>query len=352
MGFYKGKKIEFHILQSFPVSCLNRDDVGSPKTALIGGVQRARVSSQAWKRQVRLQLHEMGIRTACRTKLIERKILEQMCIPSENAQLAEEAAKLVADSLVTDTLFFFSETEAKGLARFIEANSFFPDKTVNAKEVFKVLKESSTKGFMNLDGLDIALFGRMVANSQTLNVEAAASFAHAISTHRVSNEIDFFTALDDEIKDEDYTQTSHLDSNEFNSATYYRYVALDLGQLAETIGDNQQNIETAIEAFIKALFVAVPFARQATMTSACPWDFARIYVRKGQKLQASFENPVKSKGDGFLKPSIETLRNEMDKKERTFGSLFQCLGIFEWGENPDYSIDSLISDVIEASRKE
>ena len=55
-------KIEFHILQSFPVSCLNRDDVGSPKSAMIGGVNRARVSSQCWKRQVRLAMHEFGIK--------------------------------------------------------------------------------------------------------------------------------------------------------------------------------------------------------------------------------------------------------------------------------------------------
>ena len=71
------KKIEFHILQSFPVSCLNRDDVGSPKTAVIGGVTRARVSSQCWKRAVRLSLHELGVKLGLRTKKIEQKIVRK-----------------------------------------------------------------------------------------------------------------------------------------------------------------------------------------------------------------------------------------------------------------------------------
>ena len=70
------KKIEFHILQSFPVSCLNRDDVGSPKTAVIGGVTRARVSSQCWKRAVRLSLRDLGVKLGLRTKKIEQTLTE------------------------------------------------------------------------------------------------------------------------------------------------------------------------------------------------------------------------------------------------------------------------------------
>lgn len=353
---HKGKRIEFHILQSFPVSCLNRDDVGSPKTAMIGGVTRARVSSQAWKRQVRMQMHEMGIRIACRTKLIKEKILE--CFDEADKQRADRPAQIISDILAKDTLYFFSETEAKGLAHFIVDNEYLENiqekalaEKAFANKVFKAQKDAAVKGFEALDGLDIALFGRMVANSQTLSIEAAASFAHAISTHKVSNEIDFFTALDDQIADEDQTRTSHLGSNEFNSATYYRYVSLDLGQLAATIGDDQDNIDKAINAFTKALFVAVPFARQATMSSSSPWDFARVYVRNGQKIQASFENPVKSKGEGFLKPSIETLKTELDNKEKMCGSMFGLKGKHEWGENPCYSIDDLIEDLVNDSHE-
>jgi len=54
------KHLELHILQSVPVTCLNRDDLGSPKTAFFGGVQRARVSSQSWKRAIREYAHEIS----------------------------------------------------------------------------------------------------------------------------------------------------------------------------------------------------------------------------------------------------------------------------------------------------
>lgn len=67
---YKNLNVEFHILQSFPVTCLNRDDVGAPKTAVVGGTTRSRVSSQCWKRQVRLAMRDFGAKLGTRTKLI------------------------------------------------------------------------------------------------------------------------------------------------------------------------------------------------------------------------------------------------------------------------------------------
>ena len=74
-----GQRVEFHILQSFPVTCLNRDDVGAPKSAVVGGTPRARVSSQCWKRQVRLAMHEMGLKIGMRTKLVS-DLIAQECI--------------------------------------------------------------------------------------------------------------------------------------------------------------------------------------------------------------------------------------------------------------------------------
>jgi CRISPR system Cascade subunit CasC len=63
--------LDVHALQTVPPSNLNRDDTGAPKTALYGGVPRARVSSQAWKRATRtyfadehlLEPSELGVRT-------------------------------------------------------------------------------------------------------------------------------------------------------------------------------------------------------------------------------------------------------------------------------------------------
>lgn len=377
---YEKMNLEFHILQSFPVTCLNRDDVGAPKTATVGGTTRARVSSQCWKRQVRMSLRDFGVQLGSRTKLISDLIarecvslgatesqskacgdkVEQIFIkkkeatnkkPAKDKQeelFAEESSDEGASHDKTDTLLFLSPKEVSIIAKAFHENSFNPDLVItqkDAKKQAKELEELIGKVDDHIDALDIALFGRMVAQAATMNVEAAASFSHAISTHKVTNEVEFFTALDD-IKN----KTEHMGSLEFNSATYYRYVSVNLGQLCETLG--VEPISDAMEAFIKALYVAVPSARQTSQSGASPWEFARVYVRKGQRLQVPFETTVKSPNGGYLENSKKAMCDYLDKQEKLAGSLFGKLQKFEFGDNEDFSIDALIKGIKEAIAEE
>ncbi|MBW3798303.1 type I-E CRISPR-associated protein Cas7/Cse4/CasC [Aeromonas hydrophila] len=335
----KNTRIEFHILQSFPVTCLNRDDVGAPKTAVVGGVTRARVSSQCWKRQVRLALQEFGVKLGIRTKKVAELVTEH-CIKRGAAQEpAQLCASKIAELLADDTLLFISDSEAEAFAGYAKEQQFDASK-IKDKELAKLAKKSLNPA---LDALDIALFGRMVAKAADMNVEAAASFSHAISTHKVANEVEFFTALDDR---QEEPGSAHMGSLEFNSATYYRYISLDLGQLADTMGGdelNKEQLKQAIAAFTKALFVAVPAARQTTQSGSSPWEFAKVLVRKGQRLQVPFDEPVKAAGHGFLLPSVEALKGYICKKEALTGSLFGKLGDYEWGEDETFSLDHLIA---------
>jgi CRISPR system Cascade subunit CasC len=329
---YRNTRIEFHILQSFPVTCLNRDDVGAPKTAIVGGVTRARVSSQCWKRQVRLALQDFGIKLGIRTKQSEGLFVKACLEAGAEEATAQACGKKMADLLIDDTLLFISESEARAFAEYAKDNAF-DDSKLKDKELAKVAKKALNPA---VDALDIALFGRMVAKAADMNVEAAASFAHAISTHKVSNEVEFFTALDD-LQTE--PGSAHMGSLEFNSSTYYRYVSLDLGQLAQTLGAD--DLKQAIAAFTQALFLAVPAARQTTQSGASPWEFARVLVRKGQRLQVPFETAIKGKDGGYLQPSIEALKGYLDKKEKLSGSLFGKQAGYEWGEDENFSIDDL-----------
>ncbi|WP_017938164.1 type I-E CRISPR-associated protein Cas7/Cse4/CasC [Zestomonas thermotolerans] len=332
---YTNTRIEYHILQSFPVTCLNRDDVGAPKTAVVGGVTRARVSSQCWKRQVRLAMPAFGIKLAVRTKQAESLFVQACLEAGADEASAQACGKKLAELLIDDTLLFISDSEARAFAEYAREQEFDATK-LKDKEVAKVARKAINPA---VDALDIALFGRMVAKAADMNVEAAASFAHAISTHRVSNEVEFFTALDD-LQTE--LGSAHMGSLEFNSATYYRYVSLDLGQLAQTLGE--EDLKKAIAAFTQALFVAVPSARQTTQSGASPWEFARVLVRKGQRLQVPFETPVQRARDGgYLQPSIEALKGYLDKTEKLSGSLFGKLGCYDWGEDENFSIDDLIA---------
>lgn len=334
---YTNTRIEFHILQSFPVTCLNRDDVGAPKTAVVGGSTRARVSSQSWKRQVRLALQDFDVQLGIRTKKVEQLMADACIKAGASEEQAQKCGESIAKSLSDDTLLFISATEAEAFAAYAKELEFDASK-LKDKELAKVAKKALSPA---VDALDIALFGRMVAKAADMNVEAAASFAHAISTHRVSNEVEFFTALDD-LQDE--PGSAHMGSLEFNSATYYRYISLDLGQLAQTLGEDA-DLKPAIEAFTKALFVAVPSARQTTQSGASSWEFARVLVRKGQRLQVPFETAVKAEQGGFLQASINTLTSYLDKKEKMTGSLFGKQGAYDWGLDENYTIDQLIADL-------
>jgi CRISPR system Cascade subunit CasC len=284
-------------------------------------------------------MQEYGTKLGMRTKHIAELIANACLAKGATDDQAKACGEAIASHLSKDTLLFFTQTEAQAFAEYAQAHAFDAAK-LKDKDTHKVAKKALN---LAVDGIDIALFGRMVAQAAELNVEAACSFAHAISTHKVANEVEFFTAVDDDpmgLRED--SGSAHMGSLEFNSATYYRYVSLDLGQLYQTL--NGQNMAGAIESFVKALYVAVPTARQTTMTGLSAWDYAKVLVRKGQALQASFDNPVKAKGDGYLEPSIEALKAELAKKETMAGSMFGKIAEIELG-NDDHpnSIDDVIA---------
>jgi len=389
---FQSKIIEFHILQSFPVSCLNRDDVGSPKTAVVGGVTRARVSSQCWKRQVRLAMQDFDIHLGFRTKHITKLIIDacHQKLKADNLEITDELAENIKqlgeyvskvlddkssadkkmDEYKASTLIFLSNSDTTRIAEAMSPFDFsltkLDEKLETLSQTLKAAKKEKDKDLILSiqeekkaldkiksitalfndfnpfhDGLDIALFGRMVANAAMMNVEAACSFSHAISTHKSNSEVEFFTALDD-CQQQDETGSAHMGSLEFNSATYYRYISLDLGQLYQTL--DAQDLPKAIEAFTKALFIAVPSARQTTQSAASPWEYAKVLVRKGQRLQIPFEKPVRAEqGGGYLQPSIDALKNELNKKEKLAGSLFGKLDEYTFGEDESFNIDDLVA---------
>lgn len=331
---FKNLRIEFHILQSFPVTCLNRDDVGAPKTAVVGGAQRARVSSQAWKRPVRMAMHEFGGKLGMRTKQVASTLAKACSDLGAGQEQGNSCGETIASYLSKDTLLFFTGSEAKAFAQYAQEQDF-DAKKLKDKDVHKIAKKALNPA---IDGIDIALFGRMVAQAAELNVEAAVSFSHAISTHKVSNEVEFFTALDDLATE---PGSAHMGSLEFNSATYYRYVSLDLGQLYETLGG--QNLPEAVENFTKALFIAVPAAHQTTQSGASPWEFAKVLVRKGQRLQVPFETAVKPKDGGYIQPSIDAMTSYLARQEKLHGSLFGKQAEYTYGQEDSFTIDNLIA---------
>ena len=202
--------IDIHVIQTVPPSCVNRDDTGSPKSSIYGGVRRARVSSQAWKRAIRLAFREMYTPDdlANRTKHIVTMVEEQIQKLDSNADASALAIKALESAGLkinkknpengTDALFFMSSAQAKALA------------TIAVKEPKKLTdKEACKVALKDNPSIDMALFGRMIASDPSLNYDAAAMVAHSISTHKVQTEFDYFTAVDD-LSADDNAGAGHL----------------------------------------------------------------------------------------------------------------------------------------------
>lgn len=320
------KTLELHILQSFPVTCLNRDDVGAPKSALFGGVQRARVSSQCWKRAVRLMAKDLsptlfgGDRTRYIIPALKKALMEKGLAEAAANKAAEELAegglgkKDEKHEGAVKTLFYISPLEIEAV---VSAYCGEGDEKKRVKNAIKLLAESAK------DKADIAVFGRMVADDHSLSVEGAGMFSHAISTHKVSNEIDFFTAVDD-LKPEESEGAGHMGTNEFNSACYYRYIALNLDLLKEDdhlsiLSDEE--IKQVIDTFIRSTLLAVPGARKNSMMGFNPPEYVLGTIREGQpvSLVNAFEKPVKSSGGGYVDESVKRMEEKFRWMEKTYG---------------------------------
>ena len=314
--------VDFHVLQTVPPSCVNRDDIGQPKTAVYGGTLRARVSSQAWKHAMRQKFleifpeEEIGKRTKRVVDLIAGYILETS--PEADAvslaQKALEAAGLKSKtdpkkegkSPETDALFFISDAQAKKLAGIAAAH---PDGKYDKEECKKALQENPS--------IDIALFGRMAAGILELNTDAAAQVAHAISTHAVSNEYDYFTAVDD-CAPEDNAGAGHLGTVEYNSSTLYRYATVNVMELARTLG-TERAAET-VRAFGEAFIRSMPTGKQNSFANRTLPDAVYVTLRKDQpvNLCGAFEKPVRKSADGYAEPSKAALKQYAQQMYATF----------------------------------
>lgn len=307
--------LDIHAIQTLPPSNINRDDTGSPKTAQYGGVRRARVSSQAWKRAMRLYFAEnsdaeVGVRTKDIVSYVANFIKKQKPeIASQNAfEMAKKTIKKAGITIGTDdkakALFFIGKTQAEKLADAAISNN--KDK----KALQQVLKSNPA--------VDIALFGRMLANKEngiTLNEDASAQVVHAISTHGVQTEFDYYTAVDD-LAAEDNAGAGMLGTVEYNSSTLYRYANVAVHELLRQLGDADVTVST-LKLFIEAFANSLPTGKINTFANQTVPQAIMINIRDDRpvNLVSAYETPVKS-SEGFVKPSIDRMFAELKKTEK------------------------------------
>ena len=327
--------VDIHVIQSLPPSCVNRDDSGSPKSAVYGGVRRLRVSSQSWKRAARLYFKNhlntsnLGTRTKHLAQIIATQIGEIDSGLSETAlTLAIKAINAAADKnkkiIAVDNkgnfrkestpLFFASPEQVRRTAELV-VTSQQTGKRLSKKDVQQTLSAQS--------GIDIALFGRMVASAPVLNVDAACQVAHAISTHAAENEYDFFTAVDDEKSrsEEEDAGAGMMGTVEFSSATMYRYATVNIDMLRHNLGDGEAALR-ALEVFIRGFCLSMPTGKQNTFANRTVPETVVVTVREDQpvSLVGAFEEAVPADAArGYVARSVEALARHAATIEDNYG---------------------------------
>ncbi|MFJ4585648.1 type I-E CRISPR-associated protein Cas7/Cse4/CasC [Streptomyces echinatus] len=345
--------LDVHALQNVPPSNLNRDDTGAPKSAVYGGVTRARVSSQAWKRATRryftqlLDPAELGVRTKRVAELLAEHITGlQPDIDAEQAwALATEVLQTATGSKIeppkrkadaakkngdptpapeSSYLMFLSARQLQLLAALAvegatDIKAFLKDKDVKAR---------AKKIADGRHSVDIALFGRMVTDATDLNVDAAAQVAHALSVHRAETESDYFTAVDDRNLLDSEPGAGMIGTVDFNSSTLYRYAAVDVNLLTRNLGKGLNEDEPAIpvrravEAFLDGFVSSLPTGKINTFGNHTLPDAVVVKLRTARPVSfvSAFEKPVVAdQSGGHMEAACARLADYIPEMERAYG---------------------------------
>jgi CRISPR system Cascade subunit CasC len=306
--------VDIHILQSVPPSNINRDDTGSPKTARFGGVQRARVSSQAWKRATRkrfnatLDKSDIGYRTKRVVELLGEEIcgLDSGISEEDSRRLASEVLKIAGIKLSTpkppkDSPKDFRPIDLTGYLLFLSAGQFakLAELAIKAHQSSSKVDGKLAKLAINSENsFDVALFGRMVADDAELNVDAAAQVAHAISVQAVESEFDYFTAVDDMQERDQESGAGMIGTVEFNSSTLYRYATVNVPGLQWNLGDPAATAR-AVSAFLDSLALSMPTGKLNTFANRTVPEAIVVSIRPDQpvNLVGAFESPIVADAD-------------------------------------------------------
>jgi CRISPR system Cascade subunit CasC len=323
--------IEIHLLQSFAPSNLNRDDTGSPKDCEFGGARRARISSQCLKRSIRKHPafeHATQVPLAQRTRRMVKLVRERL----EAAGKPKEQAERIAAAFVTEyaskldprttgeeketqtaVLIYISEGELQAItdALLAEWDGLVGIEDKPLADTIAKLARPIVRAHQDVTGApDIALFGRMLAEKPELGLDAACQVAHALSTHRVTMEMDFYTAVDD-LLERDEPGAGMMGVTGYDSACYYRYARIDWDQLVKNLKGDAELARKAVEGFLRASLYAVPSGKQNSHAAFNPPSLALAVVRQdgmAWSLANAFEQPVRPQREGgYVAPSLVAL---------------------------------------------
>ena len=324
--------IQLHVLTAYPPSNLNRDDTGRPKTALVGDALRLRVSSQSLKRAWRKSdVFEaaVGQQLGTRTKMIGVEVFKTLTGAGITDKPAREWARAIAgqfgklkadkksetnDDLHIEQLAHLSPEELASIAALAQACG--ARNSEPAADELKLLRKPRA-------AVDIAMFGRMLADTPAFNMEAAVQVAHAITVHKSAVEDDFFSAVDDLNQGLEDKGAGHIGERGYGAGLFYLYICINRELLLENLGGDQALTAQALEALLHAVTQVSPTGMQNSFASRARASY--LLAEKGKQqprsLVQAFLKPVKPYGDrDMLALAVAALTQRRYNFDKVYGA--------------------------------
>lgn len=319
--------LQLHLLTSYPPANLNRDDLGRPKTAVMGGKNRLRISSQSLKRHWRISdlfKESLGEHVGTRTKRLGPDIYDRLVEGGRTEKQAEKSTKAIAEKFGTvegkgkkflhKQVVHYSPAELRAVDQL--ADTLIEEGREPEKEDLDLLRKDHST-------VDIAMFGRMLASDPGYNMEAAVQVAHALSVHEAAVEDDFFTAVDDLNRGETDSGSAHMGVTEFGTGLFYLYVCIDREQLLRNLQGNQELAERAVQALVEAAAKVAPSGKQNSFASRARANYilAEAGDEQPRSLSVAFLKPVEAResDEGMLVAAVNRIEKERAKMDRAYG---------------------------------
>lgn len=348
--------IQLHVLTSYPPANLNRDDLGRPKTAKMGGVDRLRVSSQSLKRHWRTSdIFQSALENhlGTRTKLLGTKIYAEMVAQGVAEKKALEWAKIIAgvfgknksnkkdplEELEIEQLVHIGPNEQTAVDALVA--TLIAEQRAPEQEELNLLRKDN-------QAADVALFGRMLASNTRFNTEAACQVAHALSVHPVVIEDDYFTAVDDLNSLQDDAGSAHIGETGFAAGLFYSYICINRDLLVENLNGDEELARRAIKALTEAALKVAPGGKQNSFGSRAYASFALAEMgdQQPRSLSVSFLKPVDSRSPDFGSDAVTALRQQRDNFNKVYGDC--CDACYEMNAlTGSGSLDELLAFVSE-----
>jgi CRISPR system Cascade subunit CasC len=335
--------LDLHALQTLPFSNPNRDEEGNPKTVVFGGAERTRISSQSWKRRIRLDVEAKLGDPAVRTRRVVRGVADRLHHAHDwPLEDAEAAGRQVARSagngiklekskdekneeiLTTSVLLFLPEAGLDELTAIAAAHrdAIVDEEAKPEKKRKGILPADEIAAVLGSRNGTINLFGRMLAELPGANVDGAVQMAHAFTVHETTPEFDFFSAVDDIEQQAGIPGSGHISTALFTAGTFYRYANIDLDGLVRNLGGDHTAAAELVTAFAQSFIRTVPTGKDRPTAPMTVPDLVHLAVRADRpvSLAAAFERPIRAGDDGHVTLAATTLDTYAGRITRLLGA--------------------------------